>query len=174
MSWIESLLQFLRQFVPIVVVRDGQQGVRFTRGHATGPYDPNMYWTVPMVWVMEPVNVMERPINLVSLSLTTGDGKTVTCSANINYRIVDAVKASTLIGDHESSMAQEAMKTLHRCGRSVTMEYLLAHQRALEGRVRRSLQRKTVAWGIEVLDVGLTDLVLAKQYRLFMDPPAAR
>lgn len=174
MTWIEALLQFLRQFVPLVVVRDGQQGVRFVFGHAKGPYKPRLYLSLPMVWEMVAVPVAEKTTNLLTLSFTTRDGKAVSCSANINHEVTDALRWLTCVQEGDGSIAQEAMKYLHRSGRRVTFDDLLGHQRLLERRTLRALERKADAWGVRVIDFGLTDLVEARQYRLFADPASVR
>jgi len=174
MTWLETLLGFLRQFIPWVVVRDGYAGVRFRFGHSKGPYQPGWYFSVPMLYQMEPVFVAHRVLNLLTQSVTTKDGAPVACSANITYEVQDARLYLVAVHEPEGALAQEAMKTLHRCIRRVTLESLMGRQKGLETRTKVALQVFATRWGMAVLDVGLTDLVRSTQHRLFGDTPVVR
>lgn len=170
MTWIQVLLDFLRQFLPLVVLRSYHQGVRFVLGHAKGPYGPGVYLTIPMLYEMVPVLVNERVVDLLNIGVKTKDGLAVTLSANINYIITDGLKATVNVGDVENSMAAEAMKHLHRLTRRADATKLFGGQRRVERSIQAAIQRKAEDWGVEILDVGLTDLVPTRFYRLYGAP----
>jgi len=94
-SWLEVLLNFLREFVPLRVIREGFHGVRFVRGHATGPFPPNWYWSIPLFYEMESYPTAEQVVNLTNVSCTTEDDCSITLSANFNYLVENAVLAYT-------------------------------------------------------------------------------
>ena len=168
-SWLEVLLAFLREFLPIRVIRDGFGGVRFVCGHAKGPYGPGFYWSLPLVWEMESYPTAEQVVNLCNVSCTTSDGQSLTLSANFNYVVTDVRLAYTMVHDVDQSMATEALKYINKLVRKVTRAYVCEQQTQLEERIQRHLQSKVTAWGIGVLDVGLTDVVATRAYRLFGD-----
>ena len=170
MSWLQVLLEFLRQFLPLVVIRDYQRGVRFVLGKARGPYAPGPYFSVPMVYEMESVVVVEQVVNLLNVAVRTKDGVCLTVSANVNYEVENAAHALCRVNDLDASMATEAMKYLHRLIRRATTDRLFTQQRKVERAIQDSLQRKVEGWGVRVIDVGLTDLVPTRFYRLYGDP----
>ena len=168
MSWLEVLLQFVRDILPLPrIVRSYERGVAFVLGRAQGPLLPGWYWNIPVIRVIEVYPVVEQTVNLTNISITTRDAKPYTISANFNYEVLDAVRAYTQVHELDQSMRNEALKYLHRLARTVTAERLVGSQRALERRIREHLQKKVEAWGVRVIDVGVTDLVQAKQIRVF-------
>ena len=175
MSWLQALLDFLNSLVPWQAVRWYERGVRFISfpfrpGRVTGPHPPGLYFRLPVVYDMDTRSVVEQVVNLLNASFVTKDGRVVTVSANINYRITDAVQATVNVHDVDASIATEAMKYLHRTCRRTNLDTLLKRQGVVEFRVKEALQKKAENWGLEILDVGLTDLVPTRNYRLYGDP----
>lgn len=166
-SWLEVLLNFLREFVPLRVIREGFHGVRFVRGHARGPYPPNWYWSVPLFYEMESYPTAEQVVNLTNVSCTTADDCSITLSANFNYLVENAVLAYTRVHDVDQSMATEALKYINRIVRKVERKRLLEDQADLERRMMRHLQGKVEDWGIRMVDFGLTDVTEATPLRHF-------
>lgn len=167
MSWIEVLLRFLREFLPFRVVNDGYGGVRFSRGHASGPYGSGFYWSIPVVWEMIAYPIAEQVVNLTNVSCTTDDGKTLTISANFNYLVHDARMALTAVHNVDHSMATEALKYINKVVRSIDRAYVFTKQPTLEDRIQRQLQKKAETWGITIIDFGLTDVAESRTYRIF-------
>lgn len=175
MSWLQTLLDLIRELLPWVSIRWYERGVRywaipFFRRKVSGPHGPGLYFRLPVVFDMDKMSCVEQPVNLLNCSLVTKDNVSITVSATINYIVEDAVKASVNVHDVDASISTEAMKYLHRTCRRVTLDDLLKRQGVMERRIRDSLQRKAKDWGLTILDVGLTDLVPTKNYRLYGDP----
>jgi regulator of protease activity HflC (stomatin/prohibitin superfamily) len=167
-SWLQVLLDFFRELLPVTVIRSYQHGVRFTFGRATGPLRPGIYLRLPLLWEIEPVTVAEQTIDVTQVTVTTRDGEQVCLSANIVYAVTDGLLAYTAVDLYPLSLARLAATSLHAVGRRVTFDTLRGHQRSIERRIRDDLQRGATAWGIEVRRVGLTDFAKARAVRLYV------
>jgi hypothetical protein len=63
-----------------------------------------------------------------------------------------------------------AMVHLAQKVRDYTWPELVAHQKDLERSLKNTLTTRVKKWGVEIVEVGLTDLVRSRSYRLFGDP----
>lgn len=113
------------------------------------------------------MEVVPTVINLVTQSVTTKDGKEVSFSANVEFEVTNAVDNHTKVSDFEKSLRNAAMSHLAKRIRAWTYSELMEGQTALEASLRTTLTTYVKDWGVRINAVGLTDMVLAKQYRLF-------
>ena len=120
------------------------------------------------------INVAPEVRNLVTQTVTTKDGHSVTLSANICYCIVDARASFTRIQDFDSSLESYAMVHLARSVSRLTMLQLKRERALVERNLARALSKRVKPWGAKIEWVGLTDLTEAKAYRLFGDPSPFR
>lgn len=167
MTFIDWLLSIWKEIVPVVVVESWEAGVRFRRGRPEAePLSAGIWWFIPFLDRIEILPCRARFIDLPVQSVTTADGIEVALSANIGYEIVDAVKAYTEVHDYEESLGRLAAGHLHRRIHEWTYAELVAGLKALEKSLEGTLTTRAKHWGIVILDVGITDLVRAKAFRL--------
>lgn len=176
MTWIDALLNNLWAIVeflsPFRVLRPYQRGVIFRIGHYNRTADGGLCWLWPCgVEEIEIVSVAEETRNLVSQSITTRDGTTVTFSANLVFRCVDAARYLINVHDFEASLDALAMTHLAARAREWTWVELQENQKELERSLKNTLTTRVDKWGAEIVSVGFTDFVRAKPYRFFGDPP---
>ena len=169
-SWaIENLLSL----IPLRVVESGEQGVRKVLGVATKTLDPGgPYLHIRGLFEVEVFNTAEQGVNLATQTVTTADEVEVTISVNVQYAIVEAHEMVRNVQDLDETLGFRAMTALSRKVRRTTRDELLNNVRAVETSVKRSLQAWADGVGVDVLDVGITDVARAKAFRLFGDPPA--
>ena len=175
MSWIDALVQNLLAIVewasPLRVMRPYQRGVVFRMGSYHRTMGEGLRWMWPCkIEECEVVNVAEETKNLVSQSVTTQDGVSVTFSVNIVFRVVNAERFVCGVFDFEESVATYAMTHLAKRVREQSWTDLLAGQKALEKSLEGTLSTRVEKWGAEIVSVGFTDMVQSRQYRLFGDP----
>jgi regulator of protease activity HflC (stomatin/prohibitin superfamily) len=171
---MQALFEFLRTFwrslLPFVVVRDYERAVRFTMGKSEPQLDPGFHWLIPGVQQYEILGVAEDVMDLPEQSITTTDGVSVTLSANIIYRIVDAQLAHIAVQDFEQSLTRAAMNHIARKTREWTYQELSEGQKDLERSLKNTMTTRVEKWGVEIVDVGITDLVKAENFRHFGQP----
>lgn len=170
MSWVEAILDRIADLWPFVRVKTYQAGVRFRGGKGPALLEPGVHFAIWWFDEVFMVDITQQPINLPTQSITTADGVPVSFSANIIYRVDDAVTLFTAIRDFEDSVTAIAMSHLAKKVRAWSMEELRTGQDELERSLERTLQTRVRDWGVKIIDVGLTDLVQARAYRLLGDP----
>lgn len=170
LSWIEVLLNFVKQFNPFVTVPTWARGVRVRGGKHVKELKPNIHWRWLGIDKVFFVTVVPEVINLPTQSITTKDRVEVTFSANIEYEVVDAVAKFTKVSDFDNSLVNAAMGHIAKKIRDWTYDELIDGQRKLELSLRETLTTYVRDWGVKINDVRLTDMVKARQYRLFGDP----
>jgi regulator of protease activity HflC (stomatin/prohibitin superfamily) len=154
---------------PLRIVHSYQQGVRFWLGRDVAELGPGLYIFPPFLGSIELVDVAEDVITLPVNSIATLDGRSISFSANIVFRIRSARKKYTKVQDFSTSLDALASGHLSACVRAQTWEAIHDNQDALEAEMRRVLNRTVRKWGVRIVAVHVTDMVEAKQYRLFGD-----
>ena len=167
MGFIDLLALIWDRVTFAKVVESWERGVRFRRGTPEpAPLEAGLWWHWPLVDRIEVIPWRERFIDLPVQSITTADGLEVALSANIGYEITDAVKAYTEVHDYEESLARLAAGHLHRKIHEWTYHELVGAIGKLEKSLEGTLSTRSRPWGITIRDVGITDLVKARAYRL--------
>ena len=174
MSWVSALWENLEKLIPWVIIRPYERGVLFLFGrwvYRVGPgMWPRMPWPFTDLLDVVADSVMERPVEIESQSVTTKDGKAVCISTNLTYEVVDFKRFFCEVHDGHGSLRVECKAHVHQRVRELSLEDLLTQQGALETySSRRGLVERAKDWGIKVKEVRITQLVLAKHFRLIGD-----
>lgn len=171
---LEAVFNNVLQLLPCRIVHSFERGVLFHMGTDVRALEPGLHWFIPFVQSIEVVNVAPETRNLVTQTVTTKDGHSVTFSANVCYRIVDARVMYTAVQDFDGSMEAYAMVHLARAISRLTLAQLKRNRAQIERQFARALSRRVKAWGARIEYVGLTDLTEARAFRLFGDPSPFR
>lgn len=166
MSWVQVVLDFLRQFWPFEIVYSYQQGVRFWCGHDRKKLAPGLYMFVPFFGKIEVMDVKTDVIRLQNQNLTTLDGQPVSVSANVTYHIDDARKAFTNVQQIIDNLADECRTGLARGVRDYEYDELLTAQGEMEEDVAQAIQEAAEEWGVTIHRVTLVDFVKTKNISL--------
>jgi Membrane protease subunits, stomatin/prohibitin homologs len=162
----------LGKLVPVKIVRSYQQGVKFSDGRDIALLGPGWHWYWPFKQAIEVIDVVEDVIDCEVQSLTTkpddnGVAEEVTLSFVITLRIADARKLFVGLQDWAQNIERAARRYIHRRVRSWTYRQLIDKQTELEAGVKDTLSTRFEKWGVEITDVGLTDLTSARNYRVY-------
>lgn len=174
MTWIEALVANVREWIdfirPFRIPRDYERFVVFRMGLFHRVMGPGFGWMWPFgVEEAELVDIREETGNPANQSVTTKDGKTVTFGCNLVYRVVDPQKYQCEVLNFDVSLGTYAMTYLHKRVREQDSADLLMNQKDLERSLEGTLSTRLKKWGAEIVSVGFTDFVIAKQYRIFGD-----
>lgn len=174
MSWVDAILSRLADLWPFVRVQVWQRGVRTTfvpfRGVRVDVLEPGAH--LKLWWMQTVVMQVVAPqvYNLPTQTPTSKDGVPVTLSVNFCYEVADAESAVNNVHDLHDSMTGLAMMHICKKVRDWTWDELIAHQSDLERSIRDTLTTRSKKWGVVIVDVGITDLVKARAFRIFGDP----
>lgn len=171
MSWLDRIIELLHSLWPLRIIHSYQRGVRFWLGIDTKELKPGLYAFIPFFGNIEVVTVVPDVMDLGVHSITTKDDRKITFSANVAYEITDARAMFTQVQDFERSLARLAEGHMAMKIREWDYAELILSQRELEKSLERTLTTKARPWGVSILDVFLTDLTEARQWRHFGTVP---
>jgi len=180
LSLVEWIGQNLQELIPFSVIPVYARGVRMffgkiynhEGGHPwTGELGPGLWLKIPWIWPVEVIHVVPQVVNLPTQTITTKDGQPLSFSANIEFEIFDAAASWTKVQSIHSSVAFLCMSHMARKLRDRTMAEALEGGRDLERSLASSLSTRLNAWGVRVTDVGLSDMVKSRTFRLYGDVP---
>lgn len=167
MSWVQALLEWLRNFWPFVVVMQYERGVRYWRGRVVGvALEPDWYWCVPFFMEIHQVQVMPDILKLWNLCVTTQDNAPLRVRANVRYEIFDAIAVWNNVQDYKDNLGDEARTHIARVMRRRNYAELLADQDTIEKECKNEMNKVVKDWGIKVIRVGITDFIRTKDISL--------
>jgi regulator of protease activity HflC (stomatin/prohibitin superfamily) len=166
---IDFLIRNVMAFWPMALVRSWQRGLRVRLGIAREELEPGVHWRVPFVDEIICAVSVEDMIDLPLADIPTKDGKTVTFSANIAFRIVSPRAMWLSVYDVDENLARLASGKLATLVTRRTWMQLQQGQQEMRNWLRDQLTQETKEWGIEVTRVFITNLSVARQVRLLQD-----
>lgn len=134
------------------------------------------YLMVPLVDRIETDNMQERVLNLrfISVPTTDQDSKEVSISCNVRFRIRDYYKTFNAVHDYETSLKDYTLAMLAEKSRGHTYEEWVKAEfvEQLEEEIKEHM-RDTVTnkWGLEILNIYITDNVASKMTRVMYEGP---
>ena len=166
---VEAVLNNVATLLPFRMVHSYERGVRFRWGKDIAELSPGLHFFVPGIESIREVNVAPETRDLPTQSTYTKDGKNVTFSGNVCYRIVDARKMYVGVQDFDEALVAFAMVHLAERIGSRTLAALRKDRETLDVEIAETLSEKVAEWGATIEWVGLTDLAETRAYRLFGD-----
>jgi regulator of protease activity HflC (stomatin/prohibitin superfamily) len=150
------------QLLELVDIEPWQVGLFFREGRHEATLAPgtHAFWKgVGRVRVV-PIDLREQVVDIAGQEIMTADKVTLRLNAVVTFRVVDALKAVTLVEDHRQALYREAQLALREVVGTRDLDALLAGKdqvaRELDGLVRG----RVAAFGLEVRALGIRDVIL--------------
>lgn len=177
MNWFQAIIDFLGKFWPLEVIYSWQRGVRFWFGNPVKILDGRgklfgfiptggLYAFLPFAGHIEVVNVAPDVLRLFDQNVTTKDGVGVMMAANVAYRIVDPLKATTEVQYLHNNLGDACRRHLAKRVRDRDWSELQEDQSKLEKSCRDTMTTHVKAWGVEIDDVGFVCFIRTKNISL--------
>jgi regulator of protease activity HflC (stomatin/prohibitin superfamily) len=168
-AWIGWIMEWFGQFIPrIVIVPTTHAAIKFRRGDEVIPLSAGLHFYWPLITVFKQYPIAMQSMDLRPQKLTTADDRAVLVGAMISYRIVDIEKALAHTWDPDSTIADAALRVATRVVLGLHWAELKnkAQKRTLDTMLKNEAQRVLEKYGVEVIEMTLTDLALTKVYSL--------
>lgn len=174
---IRELAAWLRELWPIRFVSQWEAGVVTFCGRVVGVAGPGLKCYFPKLYELHYVSVAEWPALTRRHDITLRDGSVLSFSATATFRVVDPVAAFCRLDHYKSSIelaiARVLSDELAECDPARFDPKFLKRRNLIE-ELRRALNDDCGRYGIEVVDLGLTDFLRdVRTVRLLTDPGAA-
>ncbi len=127
------------------------------------------HWMIPFwietVWTENAVMATQ---DLPAQSFTSKDGRPVTISAVVAWKVKDIRKFLCEVEDAESVLADSSRGVLRNTLAELTWKDIAEGGDELDTTLTHAIRKKAFKWGIEVKNVYLSDLCSARPYRVFL------
>lgn len=156
----EIWAEFKDYCLPFIIISEYDRGVRLRRGRNPKLYMPGISFKIPFVDFVHTCTVTNDTKEPIAIFVTTSDGKTITATPFIKFRIVDPIKYIIETNTADSN--------LHDTARLVFSDYLTditweeCKKKTTRTNIKNKLNDKVQDMGIEILECGLAGLAIIR------------
>ena len=162
---IDFLLNFWADLLPTFIINAYEAGVVLRLGKYNRTVHAGLHWKIPFMDRILADNIVPATKNLSPQSLVTIDGKVMVVSAVITYGIKDVEKFLLTIEGADAVIVNSAYGIISTAVQASTWEEIAKPE--FSEILYREIRKKAHKWGVDVVDVSLSDLVPARSYRLW-------
>lgn len=145
-----------------IYVEPGHVALFFQDGKHTATLGPgtHAHWTgMGEVRVVD-IDGREQVVDVSGQEIMTADRVTLRLNAVVTHRVVDAVKAVTVVEDFHQALYREAQLALRAIVGTKSLDALLEAKDTIAKELRQLVKRRAIAFGVEVHDLGIRDVIL--------------
>ncbi|WP_440225478.1 slipin family protein [Dokdonella sp. MW10] len=152
----------LAKLAVVVDVPVESTGLVFVDGKLARTLEPGAYafWNFSRNVSAEVVDLRVQAVEVSGQELLTRDKVSLRVNLSANVRVTDAVAARTKVAKASEHVYRELQFGLRKAVSTKTLDELLADKAALDGEIFASVRGKVGGFGIEVLGVGVKDVIL--------------
>lgn len=170
---VRLILDAFRWFNPFVMIHTGVSGIRFRFGRAVRVVGPGLHWATPGISEIAKVSLAQFPALTRRHDVTLIDGKILSFSATATFQVSDPVRAYCRLDDYKHSVEEVIARVLSDELAEVEPEKFdpaRGKRRNLVERLRKALDVACEPYGVQVVNLGLTDFVIGvRTVRLLVD-----
>ena len=155
---IIAILIFI--FMGLRLVQQYETGVVFRFGKIIDSRGPGLNWIIPVVDVMNKVDMRIVTLPIPPQKIITKDNVSVDISAVAYFKIVDAVKSIVSIQDVYSAIDQIAQTSLRNIVGKFQLDEILSERLTINAEITKILDTYSEVWGVVVSSVEIKDIQL--------------
>lgn len=167
MGWLTEFLQQLGKWFPrLYCIAPDSGGIRLTLGKHVQVLTPGWYVYWPILQEIRAIYISMQVVDLRPQSVITKDGKSLTISGGMRYRVVDAKKSILEVAEWSKSIQILAL--------GLIAEYVSKHTYAeladlekISNTILDGFEKEAVEIGMHIMDMYITDIGVSKNIRLF-------
>ncbi|MBD3251337.1 slipin family protein [Candidatus Uhrbacteria bacterium] len=167
MNILLPLLPFVVVLILISIrqVNQYERGVKFTLGRYSSTATPGWRLVFPVIQFMRKVDMRVKAVDVPDQDAITLDNISCRINAVIYYKVVDASKAVLEVEHFWSAVSQLAQTTMRTIVGQMDLDTLLAKRDQASNAIKQIIEKDAVAWGLEIQNVELKDIVLPEDMK---------
>lgn len=170
MEYLVELFRFLFRFIPwFKLVYPDEMGIRIWFGNRVRTVGPGLWFYWGVISDIFRATVTPQIVNLSDQTVDTKDGVSKSFGLTIKYEIVDIQKALLKVHNYDDAIQNAAMVLAARFVSGVSKR--TCKYQDLCDEVSGDLEEEAKEWGLNILEVGITDLTTAQVYRIICNTP---
>jgi regulator of protease activity HflC (stomatin/prohibitin superfamily) len=158
----------LYSFLSLRVLRQYERGVTFFLGRFWGTKGPGVIFLPAGFASQKRVSLRIVAMDIPPQDVITRDNVSVKVNAVLYMRVTDPERAVIVIEDYLYATSQLAQTTLRSVLGEVELDELLSDREKINAVLKRIIDERTDAWGIEVSAVEVKDVDLPDQMKRAM------
>jgi regulator of protease activity HflC (stomatin/prohibitin superfamily) len=155
-------------FISLRVIRQYERGVSFFLGRFWGTKGPGLIFLPAGFASQKRVSLRIVALDIPPQDVITRDNVSVKVNAVLYMRVTDPAKAIITIEDYLYATSQLAQTTLRSVLGEVELDELLSDREKINAVLKKIIDERTDAWGIEVSAVEVKDVDLPDQMKRAM------
>lgn len=142
-------------------------GLLFVDGRFVRTLDPGSYafWNFQKNVTIDTVDLRVQAVEVAGQELLTRDKVSLRVNLAASVRVVDAVASRTKVAKSSEQVYRELQYGLRKAVSAKTLDELLGDKASLDGDIFGYVRGKAEAFGVEVLGVGVKDVILPGEMR---------
>jgi len=145
-----------------LLIRDGQIVETLNEGRYA-------YWRAAGRLDVRTIDRREQVLDVAGQEIMTNDKVTLRVNLLVTYAVTDPQKAATLTKDPEQALYRDAQLALRAAIGTRKLETLLTNKDAIGEELRTAMVKRAAHLGIDVLTVGLKDIILPGDMKVLMN-----
>lgn len=168
---LETILSVGHGALETVYVEAEHQGLAFRDGRFDRALSPGLhaYWNDTTLFEVKAVDLREQMLDITGQDVMTADKVTLRLNAVVTYRVADARVALQASECYAQALYREAQLALRAVIGARELDVLLAEKERVTAELDQAVRRKAGALGLEVLSLGLRDIILPGEMRTLMN-----
>lgn len=164
---IDFVLQFLDRFACLTIIEAYEQGVVLRFGRFKKVFEPGVHFVWPVIERVISENVVPKVYDLNAQSLTTADGVSVVVSGIVTARVHDVRRSVLEVDGVLDAIKNSSVAEIARAVKKATWSELSSVD--FDESLTAACRKKGFKWGMEIMEVQLSDMSKSRTVRLFHD-----
>ncbi len=152
----------------IRVLKEYERAVVFRLGRLIGVKGPGLIILIPVIDKMQRVDLRTVTLDVPPQEVITRDNVSVSVSAVVYFRVLDAAKAVVQVENYYFATSQLAQTTLRSICGQAELDELLSEREKLNARIQEILDADTEPWGVKVSKVEIKEIDLPDEMKRAM------
>ncbi|MBX3459900.1 MAG: slipin family protein [Planctomycetes bacterium] len=152
-------------------IEPGHVGLWFNDGKLAGQLAPGVhaFWTGVSKLKVVNIDLRELSFDIAGQEIMTHDKVTLRLNAVLTYRVADVVKSVSVVDDAPGALYRVAQLALRAVIGARELDVLLTEKDAVADELRAIVARKAPDFGLEVLALGIRDIILPGEMKELMN-----
>ena len=150
------------------IVKEYERGVIFRLGRVTGAKGPGLFWLIPLVDQMRPVDLRVVTLDVPTQEAITKDNVTVKVNAVCYFRVLSPEDAVINVANYLLATQQIAQTTLRSVLGQSELDELLSERDQINQQLQQIIDEQTEPWGVKVSVVEVKDVELPQSMQRAM------
>jgi regulator of protease activity HflC (stomatin/prohibitin superfamily) len=152
----------------IRVVFEYKRALKFRFGRYIETLNPGLRWIIPLVETIQVVDIRVITINIDSQEVMTEDNVPCSIDGVVFFKISDPEKAVLEVEEYKFAIIQLAQAALRDVCGKVELDTILSKREEMGKNIKAIVEKETMEWGIDIIDVKIKDIQLPENMRRMM------